>query len=40
MQEARAVYNAKSAEEAKERLVAWSTKWGKLAPKAVTTKDQ
>jgi putative transposase len=37
MQEARAVYHAESAEQAKERLAVWSAKWGELAPESVAT---
>jgi putative transposase len=37
MQEARAVYDAETAEQAKERLDAWSTKWRERATKSVTT---
>jgi putative transposase len=37
MQEARAVYHAESAEQAKERLAVWSARWGELAPESVVT---
>jgi len=37
MQEARAVYQAESAEQAKERLAVWSARWGELAPESVAT---
>lgn len=37
MQEARAVYDAETAEQARGRLDAWSTKWRERAPKAVAT---
>ncbi len=37
MQEAKAVYQVESAEQAKERLAAWSTRWGEAAPKSVAT---
>ena len=37
MQEACAVYQAENAEQAKERLVAWSLRWGEAAPKSVAT---
>src|SRR6267378_807762 len=37
LQEARAVYQAESAEQAKERLAVWSARWGELAPESVAT---
>jgi putative transposase len=37
MQEARTVYQAESAEQAKERLAVWSARWGELAPESVAT---
>jgi transposase-like protein len=37
MQEAKAVYHVESAEQAKERLVVWSTRWREVAPKSVAT---
>jgi hypothetical protein len=37
LQEASAVYQAESAEQAKERLAVWSTKWGEVAPESVVT---
>jgi transposase-like protein len=37
IQEARAVYQAESAEQAKERLAVWSARWGELAPESVAT---
>jgi transposase-like protein len=37
MQEARAVYHAENAEQAKERLAVWSTHWSEMAPKSVAT---
>ena len=37
MQEASAVYQAENAEQAKERLVVWSLRWGEAAPKSVAT---
>lgn len=37
MQEARVVYQAESAEQAKERLATWSTRWSEVAPKSVAT---
>ncbi|HWS82948.1 MAG TPA: transposase [Ktedonobacteraceae bacterium] len=37
MQEAKAVYHAENAEQAKERLALWSTRWGEVAPKSVAT---
>jgi putative transposase len=37
MQEARTVYHAESAEQAKERLAVWSARWGELAPESVAT---
>jgi putative transposase len=37
MQEAKTVYQAESAEQAKERLAVWSTKWGEVAPESVAT---
>jgi hypothetical protein len=37
MQEARAVYDAETAEQARERLAAWSLKWRERAPKSVAT---
>jgi putative transposase len=37
MQEAKAVYQAESAEQAKECLATWSTTWGDVAPKSVAT---
>lgn len=37
MQEARAVYDAESAEQARERLAIWSLKWCEQAPKTVST---
>ena len=37
MQEAKAVYHAESAEQAKERLAVWSAKWGEMAPESVAT---
>jgi hypothetical protein len=40
MQEARAVYDAETAQQARERLAAWSLKWRERALKAVATEDQ
>jgi hypothetical protein len=37
LQDASAVYQAESAEQAKERLAVWSTKWGEVAPESVAT---
>ena len=37
LQEASAVYQAESAEQAKERFAVWSTKWGEVAPESVVT---
>jgi putative transposase len=37
MQEARTVYDAETAEQARERLDAWSLKWRERAPKSVAT---
>ncbi|HEX3639717.1 MAG TPA: transposase [Ktedonobacteraceae bacterium] len=37
MQEARAVYHAESTEQAKERLAAWSARWGEMAPESMAT---
>jgi transposase-like protein len=37
LQEAKTVYHAESAEQAKERLAVWSMKWGKMAPESVAT---
>ena len=37
MQEARTVYHAESAEQAKERFAVWSARWGELAPESVAT---
>jgi hypothetical protein len=37
LQEAKTVYYAESAEQAKERLAVWSMKWGKMAPESVAT---
>jgi putative transposase len=37
MQEAKAVYQAESAEQAKERLAVWSMRWGEMAPESVAT---
>ena len=37
LQDASAVYQAESAEQAKERLAVWSTKWGEVAHESVTT---
>lgn len=37
LQDASAVYQAESAEQAKERLAVWSTKWGEVAHESVAT---
>jgi putative transposase len=37
LQEASAVYQAESAEQAKERVAVWSTKWGEVAHESVAT---
>jgi len=37
MQEAKAVYHAENAEQAKERLAVWSRRWSEVAPKSVAT---
>jgi transposase-like protein len=37
LQDASAVYQAESAEQAKERLAVWSTKWGDVAHESVAT---
>jgi putative transposase len=37
LQEARDVYQAESAQQAKERLAVWSTRWGEMAPESVAT---
>ena len=37
MQEAKAVYQAENAEQAKERLAGWSRRWDEVAPKSVAT---
>jgi len=37
LQDASAVYQAESAEQAKERLAVWSTKWGEVAHESVMT---
>jgi transposase-like protein len=37
MQEAKAIYHAESAEQSKEWLATWSTRWGEVAPKSVAT---
>jgi hypothetical protein len=37
LQEASAVYQAESAEQAKERLAVWSSKWSEVAPQSVAT---
>jgi len=37
LQEAKTVYHAESAEQAKERLAVWSMKWGEMAPESVAT---
>jgi transposase-like protein len=37
MHEAKAIYQAESAEQAKERLALWSTRWGEVAPESVAT---
>jgi hypothetical protein len=37
MQEAKAVYHAESAEQAKERLAVLSARWGEMAPESVAT---
>jgi len=37
LQDASAVYQAESAEQAKERLAGWSTKWGEVAHESVAT---
>lgn len=40
MQQASAVYEAESAEQAKEQLAAWATLWRKRAPKSVATLER
>ena len=40
LQEASDVYQAESAEQAKERLAAWSSKWGEVAPQSVATLER
>lgn len=37
LQEAKTVYHAESAEQAKERLAVWSMRWGEMAPESVAT---
>ncbi len=37
LQEAKMVYQAESAEQAKECLAVWSTRWREVAPKSVAT---
>jgi putative transposase len=37
LQEAKAVYQAESAEQAQERLAVWSMRWGGMAPESVAT---
>ena len=37
MQKARAVYEAESPEQAKERLATWATTWQEKAPQSVAT---
>jgi hypothetical protein len=37
MHEAKAIYQAESAEQAKEQLALWSSRWGDLAPESVAT---
>lgn len=37
MQEAKAVYHAENAEQAKEWLAVWSRRWSEVAPKSVAT---
>jgi transposase-like protein len=40
LQEAKAIYRAENAEQAKVMLAAWSTQWGKIAPKSVATLER
>jgi putative transposase len=40
MQEAKAIYQAESAEQAKERFALWSTRWSEVAPKSVATLER
>lgn len=40
MQEAKTIYQAESAEQAKERLTVWSTRWSEMAPKSVATLER
>jgi transposase-like protein len=40
LQEAKAIYHAENAEQAREMLVAWSTQWGNIAPKSVATLER
>ncbi len=40
LEQARAVYQAESAEEAKRRLVAWADAWRERAPKGVATLER
>jgi putative transposase len=37
LQEAKTVYHAETAEQAKERLAVWSMRWGEMAPESVAT---
>jgi len=37
LQDAKTVYHAENAVQARERLAAWSTQWGEIAPKSVAT---
>ena len=40
MEQAKAIYQAESASQAKERLQIWATQWREYAPKAVATLEK